>query len=260
MLSLLFVFIPLAAELAAISIISAYLNRLTFARFGSRPYFFFMFPGVVVHELAHYLGCIMTRTKVYKVKLFEPNREGRAIVLGYVEHEKPRNAVIGLIIGAAPFFLGSAVLWGMARVWLPQMTAAFSGAVFALNANLIDAVMRVDWRSGWTYVFLYVVVGVSAHLAPSSTDMKNAFGGLLIILAMLAAVVGIGYGFHLFGPESVAIALSRPIGAVAAILAYGVAGGIVATAALHILAIGASIVRRIAALPRRLLRHSRKKR
>src|SRR5215204_6638358 len=48
-----------------------------------------VFPGVVLHEGAHYLACLLTGTKVFRFAPFSPQRsaDGR-LVLGYVRHER----------------------------------------------------------------------------------------------------------------------------------------------------------------------------
>src|SRR5215203_4487603 len=73
------------------------LGRLTF--------YLLVFPGVVLHEGAHYLACLLTGTKVFRFAPFSPGRsnDGR-LMLGYVRHER-RTFPIGAIIGLAPMVL-----------------------------------------------------------------------------------------------------------------------------------------------------------
>src|SRR5215204_5967276 len=107
---LLFV-IELAILYAAGSYVMGRLTRIS--RFGgsgsvmSRVGFYLLvFPGVVLHEGAHYLACLLTRTKVTRFAPFSLGRrsnDGR-LVLGYVRHER-RAFPVGALIGLAPILL-----------------------------------------------------------------------------------------------------------------------------------------------------------
>ena len=72
---------------------------------GRMAFYLLIFPGVVLHESAHYLACQLTGTKVLSFAPFSPRRsvDGR-LVLGYVRHER-RGLPIEAIIGLAPILL-----------------------------------------------------------------------------------------------------------------------------------------------------------
>src|SRR5215203_5072415 len=73
---------------------------------GRMAFYLLVFPGVVLHEGAHYLACVLTRTKVTRFAPFSPGRrsnDGR-LVLGYVRHER-RALPVGALIGLAPIVL-----------------------------------------------------------------------------------------------------------------------------------------------------------
>jgi hypothetical protein len=76
---------------------SGVLRRLAF--------YLLVFPGVVLHESAHYLACLLTGTKVVRFAPFSPQRlaDGR-LMLGYVRHER-RSFPIRAVIGIAPVLL-----------------------------------------------------------------------------------------------------------------------------------------------------------
>src|SRR5215204_3646566 len=72
---------------------------------GRSASYLLVLPGVVLHEGAHYLACLITGTKVVRFAPFSPQRstDGR-LVLGYVRHER-RVFPVGAIIGLAPILL-----------------------------------------------------------------------------------------------------------------------------------------------------------
>src|SRR5918993_5959369 len=72
---------------------------------GRIAFYLLVFPGVVLHEGAHYLACVLTGTRVTRFAPFSPGRsdDGR-LLLGYVRHER-RVFPVGAIIGLAPILL-----------------------------------------------------------------------------------------------------------------------------------------------------------
>src|SRR5215216_2751247 len=65
---------------------------------GRVAFYFLVFPGVVLHEGAHYLACLLTGTRVVRFAPFSPQRATDSrLVLGYVRHERrafPIRAII----------------------------------------------------------------------------------------------------------------------------------------------------------------------
>ena len=56
---------------------------------GRIAFYLLVFPGVVLHEGAHYLACLLTGTKVVRFAPFSPQRATDSrLVLGYVRHER----------------------------------------------------------------------------------------------------------------------------------------------------------------------------
>jgi hypothetical protein len=200
-----FLFAPLALQLVILYALSSAMNRLAFARLGKTVYLLVMWPGVVVHELSHFLGCVVTRTKVFEVKLFSPREEGPGnMVLGFVSHAKPRGPFSTFVISAAPFFGGAAALWGILALAAPQALGGL-GAPFAFGTGrgaidaLADAAVSyvafaralaasLDWHSWRAYLALFLLLSISTHVAPSRHDMKYALAGAFS-LAVLGAVL-----------------------------------------------------------------------
>jgi hypothetical protein len=149
-----------------------------------------VFPGVVLHEGAHYLACLLTGTRVVRFAPFSPQRsaDGR-VVLGYVRHER-RAFPIGAIIGLAPILLNplgllvlSALLTPLtfAEVSEPSIGVVREGIVtsgFLTDAPLLAAV--------WAYVSLSFALGS----VPSREDLSSLpvvlviFGGGIFLLGL----------------------------------------------------------------------------
>lgn len=148
--------------------------------------------GVIVHELSHAVACLMTFTKIKEMKLFEDTG-------GHVTHEK-RNALIMAVIGMAPLFgcslflLFLVWLFGHAGVKFFTSEISLGGTEsFATSfINLAEVTGDIFWENIvvnfgvvtiFFLIFLYMVGSVAATIAPSGTDLKHAFLGLVIFAA-----------------------------------------------------------------------------
>ena len=58
------------------------------------------FPGIVFHELSHFIACLLVGVNVKEVKLFDSEE-------AYVMHDLPKHAWQSVIISIAPFFIGT---------------------------------------------------------------------------------------------------------------------------------------------------------
>jgi hypothetical protein len=89
-----------------------------------------VFPGVLLHEGAHYLACLLTGTKVLRFAPFSPRTShDRRLVLGYVRHER-RAFPIGAIIGLAPILLNPLGLLLVTALFTPLTFQEVSNSSF----------------------------------------------------------------------------------------------------------------------------------
>lgn len=182
------------AELILVTVASRLQNDLVMRHLGRRLYMLLMWPGVCVHELSHAVGCLLTRTRIVEINLFGPRQQGRLLVLGYVSHEEARHGWQQVLIGVAPFFGGTSVLYAL--VW-----AAFPGAASQLGSTAslgLEPAQYWHWLSlfvahlgeasfgWWQALATYLLFSVAAHLAPSSKDLEGAGLSIAVLVAVLA--------------------------------------------------------------------------
>lgn len=179
--------LALALELAALYAAGSYaMGRLTgFAGSGGTvgriAFYLSVFPGVVLHEGAHYLACLITGTRVVRFAPFSPQRsaDGR-LVLGYVRHER-RALPIRAIIGLAPVLLNPLGLL-LATALLTPLTfeevadPSVGEVVERISADgyLTDSPLLVVF---WAYLSLSFSLGS----VPSREDLS----GLPLLLLVL---------------------------------------------------------------------------
>src|SRR5918995_2996281 len=156
---------------------------------GRMAFYLLVFPGVVLHEGAHYLACLLTGTRVSRFAPFSPGRrsnDGR-LMLGYVRHER-RAFPIGAIIGLAPILLNPLGLLFVTALLTPltfrEVATPTVGVVvegifasgFLTDTPLLAAI--------WAYLSLSFALGS----VPSREDLSSlplllvVFGGGIILI------------------------------------------------------------------------------
>jgi hypothetical protein len=159
---------------------------------GRVGFYLLVFPGVVLHEGAHYLACLLTRTKVTRFAPFSPGRrsyDGR-LVLGYVRHER-RALPVGALIGLAPILLNPLglllVTAFLTPLTLQEVAEPSAGVVvegiftsgFPTDTPLLAAI--------WAYLSLSFALGS----VPSREDLSSLplllviFGGGILLINLL---------------------------------------------------------------------------
>ncbi len=216
-------------QLTLLFALSRYMNRALFSSFGAVVYLLVALPGTVVHELSHYLGCLLTGTRVSELRPFSPHREGERFVLGHVRHARPRGPLSAFIIGTAPFWGGAAVLWFFAWLLTPD---AFRAAAVPLSqggpeaalgglATVVSEVMRSlaapDWRA---WAMLYLLISVPVHLAPSSEDLKNAAWGIIFVCALLTLSTLVADRFGSVASGRVLALATAPLSVLSGLLSF----------------------------------------
>ena len=156
---------------------------------GRIAFFLLVFPGVVLHESAHYLACLVTGTKVSRFAAFSPRRsvDGR-LVLGYVRHER-RGFPITAIIGLAPVLLNPLGILFVTALLTPLTLSEVAAPSFetvtdGLAGRLTDTPLLA---AAWAYLSLSLALGS----VPSREDLSSlpavllVFGGGVFLLGLL---------------------------------------------------------------------------
>ena len=204
------VFGPLVVFALAIHQIERLMQRRLAERFGWKSVLWTGWLGTPIHELSHAMMCRLFGHRVDEVVLFEPDIEsGR---LGYVRHSFRRDhwfeEIGNVFIGIAPLLGGSMVLGLLLYLFYPD---SISGTIETAKGQTDPADMagrawdivklmgqevvnpaNLGTVKFWT--FLYLVLCVGSHMAPSASDYRGAgrgvamLGGLLLVGATLFAV------------------------------------------------------------------------
>lgn len=153
-------------------------------------YYTVMFPGVLVHEVSHWLVARVLLVRTGRFAIW-PERDAHGVRLGYIEVDRP-DIVRGTLVGAAPLAAGLLITLLIAdqALILNDLTAALATGRLALIAPAIERLMR---RPDF-WIWLYLTFTIANTMMPSREDRQAwpaFFVSMLVVLAMLAAA-GLG--------------------------------------------------------------------
>ncbi|PIT97516.1 hypothetical protein COT77_00920 [Candidatus Berkelbacteria bacterium CG10_big_fil_rev_8_21_14_0_10_41_12] len=140
-------------------IINSYFLNKNISRINYTFYLILSFPGIVIHETSHMLGCIITGAKVVDVSFF-------SVKGGFVKHTRSALGYIGeAIISVMPIIIGLGFIWSL---------------LYLLKSDISQINLR--WALILTQVFIfYFLISIFLTLTPSVQDIQSAFLGILVL-------------------------------------------------------------------------------
>ena len=169
-------------------------------------YAIILFPGVLLHELSHWITANLLRVKTGKFSVLPRSGVDGSVQLGYVEYYKTSSVgpIRESLIGSAPLVTGTAVVILIAfRIFdIPALSDAIgSGDIDTLSNALLDLFITPDFL-----IWLYLLFAISNAMMPSSSDRRAwpAFALIMIIFAVILYLFGLADLFvdRLVGPAA----------------------------------------------------------
>lgn len=142
-------------------------------------------PGVVLHEVSHWLMAGILRVKTGKMSLIPHKTAHGKLELGYVETERT-DWLRDALIGAAPLFSGMAIIVYIVlfRLGLNDTMQSVLAKPFDLFWNtLSSSYSRSDF-----WLWIYLVFSISHTMLPSASD-RRAWLPILVMIALVIALV-----------------------------------------------------------------------
>lgn len=181
----------LAALYTLGSFAMARLYALALGSAASRTAFYaFVAPGVVLHELAHALACVLTLTPIRGFAPFKPERRADgSLELGHVRHDR-RISPIEAVIGLAPVVANPVGIIVVSAIFLE------AGPLYVLDLPALEALQAVVDRSLeqplagalWAYVACSLALGS----VPSRSDLSSLPAVVLLLVVAAFAITAIG--------------------------------------------------------------------
>lgn len=169
------------------------------ARLASTFYFYLLAPGVVLHEISHWLVARLLFVPTRDIALFQPQPaevkgkpkgDSSPVTLGYVEVFKT-DPLRQSLIGLAPLPIGILVLLLLAAL------LNFSTGVNALSSqtdsvwqgiSLLPSEIVASVQKPLNFLWLYLVFTVSNGMLPSKPDRRPWLFGLIVPGAVILAL------------------------------------------------------------------------
>ncbi len=167
----------------------------------STVYFYLLAPGVVLHEISHWLVARLLFVPTRDISLFRPQqsesggKQGGPVTLGYVEIFKT-DPVRQSLIGLAPLPVGILMLLLLAALlnfntgvntFAPKADSIWQ-SISLLPSEIVASVQKPI-----NFLWLYLVFTVSNGMLPSKPDRRPWLVGLILpgVIILALAVTGI---------------------------------------------------------------------
>lgn len=156
-----------------------------------KKYRIFVAPGVILHEAAHALFCLLTGARIKSVSLFD--KEG-----GSVEHEQSKLPVLGpVLISLAPLAAGIIVIYFLSSK-LGIRENELNLANFRLQ-ELVEhfqkLVRSIDFSDYKNWIVLYLALSIVVTMTPSKQDLKNIAIPILVTSALIGGAIYFDFNF-----------------------------------------------------------------
>ena len=156
---------------------------------------FLGFPGVIIHELGHQVGCWVTDTRVIEVRYLR-----LGVPAGYVIHEQPSSPWRHLVIAAGPFLVNSGLALGIGWAhlqgwwtsdpsWLSPVVLLWLGIAVGMHAfpSIQDAteLLSAVWTRGAGFFAKLLITPIGAVMvmgAFASWIFLDLAWGLALVL------------------------------------------------------------------------------
>lgn len=142
----------------------------------------FVVPGVILHETGHVIACILTGTKIHRIRLFK--RDG-----GDVMHDAPKIPIVGsLLITLAPLVIGMLAIIFLAGRIMDMDKLKISTDVRDFWPFFFSIIGAIKWANLTTWVWLYLILSVGATMMPSWQDLRNSWISFVVLGVAVVAV------------------------------------------------------------------------
>ncbi|MBN1286471.1 MAG: hypothetical protein JXB47_13820 [Anaerolineae bacterium] len=173
-------------------------------------YYVVMLPGVLVHEVSHWLMAGMLGVTTIRLVIWPERTETGGLRLGYLETETPE-IWRSILIGVAPLFSGLAIVLLLSHnlLGLPAFAEALTSADLSVIIPAAERLIRTPDFWAW----LYLMFTIANNMMPSGPDRRD-WPALVVMLILLGAALAL-MGFA----ETVWAALGGPVAGALGIMA-----------------------------------------
>lgn len=151
-------------------------------------YAIILFPGVLIHELSHWVTAKILGIKTGSFSLTPRRKPDGSIQLGYVEYYRGKtlDPVRESIIGGAPLIVGTTLilLIGLRIFNVTDLAAAVeTGDIDTLTIALADF-----FQTNFVLIWIYLIFAISNAMLPSKSD-RRAWPAFIVAMVIFTGLV-----------------------------------------------------------------------
>jgi hypothetical protein len=155
-------------------------------------YYALLLPGVILHELSHYLIAGVFNVRSVRFAIYPEAQEDGSLEMGFVQLEYVFNPVYATFIGIAPLLTGmlAVILISNSVLDLPSFFAHVrSGDIYEIGAAVQALVTKPDFP-----LWAYLLFGIANAMMPNREDRRGWWIVLVAAVLFLGFMTIIGLG------------------------------------------------------------------
>lgn len=148
-------------------------------------YFVLLLPGILIHELSHWLAAKLLRVRTGKISLWPSKRRGNQMSMGSVRVART-GPFRSSLIGVAPLISGS-------------LAVLIIGQLILGLGDLGEVLLSREWEQVWEsilahlrvpdfWLWLYLIFAISNAMLPSETD-REPWKPVILFMSLAALFV-----------------------------------------------------------------------
>lgn len=152
-----------------------------------------LFPGVLVHEVSHWLMATILGVRTGRLSLLPRRQPDGTLQLGYVEYYKGRTLgpIRESLIGGAPLLAGTASIWliGFYIFGVTDLAAALQTA----DIDIMTVALTELFATPYVLLWIYLIFALSNAMMPSRSDRRawRAFILIMVVVGIVAYLLGL---------------------------------------------------------------------
>ncbi len=150
-------------------------------------YFFLFLPGIFLHELSHYVMALLLRVNVGNFSLW-PQKKGRELVLGSVQ-VRGVGPLRHSLVGIAPLLFGSLAVLIIGRF---LHFDALGGEMLRGDLTAVLDILSGSIATPDFWLWLYLLFAIANAMMPSASDRVYWLPVVLFFAAIIAIGVAMG--------------------------------------------------------------------
>ncbi|MDX1418227.1 MAG: hypothetical protein R3293_28765 [Candidatus Promineifilaceae bacterium] len=164
-----------------------------------------LFPGVLIHELSHWITAKLLGVRTGSFSIIPRQNADGTIQLGYVEYYRGKtlDPIRESLIGGAPLIVGTTII--LLIGFNVFDVSGLAGAVQSGDLDTLSFALASLYQTDFILFWVYLIFAISNAMLPSKSD-RRAWPAFVVAMILLAGIV-----YLLDLQQEVAAGLAQPV-------------------------------------------------